>query len=318
MFVSEISDPTDLGAAIDAHRELALHRVTSNCHAFNRFLVLARSFGPAMESTNESGFMSEAVIEKLGAEQGLAPWTFVGGLYGNARQVRANRAEVTKRLSPFGRLLFFGDTSQTLLEKVVRGTRKHGFRGSFFRGLKSLTDLAFGRISTEALEDLLSLYPILKGKPNESLLAAAYFKNRDRQPEHALDPARDECGLIFFAPLVPAIGREIQGLIADIKRICAGNRFETGILLIQPNPRTFFVISPLIFDKKSPEESQRAQRTYDQLYEIVVQRGYQQYRCCTPQMEKILDCNRSYQSFLKALKAAVDPNRIIAAGRYGI
>lgn len=318
MFVIEITDSENLARAIDAHRELALRRVVSNCHGFNQFLVLARTLGYPAHLLSGKQFLSEADIERLGAEQGLPLWTFVGGVYGNSRQVKANKAEIKSCLSSLGRLLFFGDTSQRVLIGMVRGVRKRGVQGAFFRGFKSLTDSVFGNVSIEAIESLLSVYPILKGEPNESILAAAYFKNKERQPTKNLDPARDECGLIFFAPLVPAIGKEIQSLVKNIKRICAGNQFEAGILLIQPNPRTFFVILPLIYDRKNAEETERAQRTYDQLCELLEPRHYQQYRCCTPQMEKILECNQSYQRLMKAIKAAVDPNQVIAPGRYGI
>ena len=318
MFAIEISDPKNLARAIDAHRELALRRTIVNCHAFNQFLILARTLGYPADPLRGKQFLSEEDIERLGAEQGLPPWTFVGGVYGNSRQVWANKADITKHISSLGRLRFFGDTSHKVLNGVVRGVRKRGIRGAFFRGFKSLTDSVFGKVSIETMESLLSVYPILKGEPNESILAAAYFKNKERQPTKNLDPARDGCGLIFFAPLVPAIGKEIQSLVENIKRICAGNQFEAGILLIQPNPRTFFVILPLIFDRKNAEETQRAQRTYDQLCELLEPRNYQQYRCCTPQMEKILEGNPSYQRLMKAIKAAVDPNQVIAPGRYGI
>jgi 4-cresol dehydrogenase (hydroxylating) len=168
------------------------------------------------------------------------------------------------------------------------------------------------------IESLLSLYPILKGEPNENILAAAYFKSKERQPTEDLDPARDGCGLIFFAPILPARGNDIQSLIKDIEGICAGNQFETGILLIQPNPRTFFVIIPLIFDKKDSEETQRARITYDQLCDLLSTHHYQQYRCCTPQMEKILESNPSYRHLMKTIKRALDPNGVVAPGRYGV
>jgi 4-cresol dehydrogenase (hydroxylating) flavoprotein subunit len=318
MFVLGISDPASLAPAIDAHRELALRRIVTNCHGFNQFLALARTFGRPDLLVDGKQFLSETDIERIGAEQGVAPWTLVGGIYGNSRQVRAGKAEVKKHLSPLGRLLFFDDTSQRVLKGMVRGVRASGFRGAFYRGVKSVSDLIYGRASLEMMESLLSLYQILKGQPNESILAAAYFKNKDRQPAENLDPARDECGLIFFAPLVPAIGKEIQSLVDKIKLICSDHQFEPGLLFIQPNPRTFLVVSLLLFDPRNVEEAERAQRAYDKLCEILEPHGYQQYRCTTPQMEKILECNPSYQRLLKALKTAVDPNQVIAPGRYGV
>lgn len=318
MFVIEIFDAENLAPVIDGLRELALRRIISNCHGFNQFLVLARTFEYPTHLPNGKQFLSETDIQQFAAEQGLASWTFVGGVYGTSRQVKANKAEMLRRLSPLARLRFFGETSQRVLNRMVSGVNEPGVQGALFRGLKFLTQLVFGKVSTKMIESLLSLYPILKGEPNENILAAAYFKNKERQPTKNLDPARDECGLIFFAPMMPARGNDIQSLIKDVKRIGAANQFETGVLLIQPNPRTFFVIIPLIFDKKNSEETQSAQGTYDQLCELLKPHGYQQYRCCTPQMEKILESNPSYRHLMKTIKRAVDPNGVIAPGRYGV
>ncbi len=318
MFIHRISDPANLAAAINAYRELALRRIVTNCHGFNTFLALARAFDCQTRLSDGKRFLSATDIEQWGAEHGLAPWTFVGGVYGSTRQVKANKAEIRKYLSSLGQVIFIGDTAEKFLKRLVYGVTKSGLEGAFYRGVQALYNLIDPGTSMETVESLLSIYPVLKGEPNEEILAAAYFKNRQRQPMQNLDPARDECGLIFFAPMLPAIGAEIQSFLDNVNRVCAANQFETGVLLIHPNPRTFFVVVLLIFDKKSPEESNRAQSTYDQLRELLKTNEYQQYRCSTPQMERILECNPSYQRLLKRIKQAIDPNQVIAPGRYGV
>ena len=45
MFILKVSDPENLVPVIDAHRQLALRRIVSNCHGFNEFLAMARTFG---------------------------------------------------------------------------------------------------------------------------------------------------------------------------------------------------------------------------------------------------------------------------------
>ena len=225
--------------------------------SFSQWLALS-----AIRTTflTENNFLSEKDIEQLAVEQGLAPWTFVGGVYGSSRQVKAHKAEIAKYLSSLGELVFIGDTSEKLLNSIVRGVRKPGVQGAFYKGLKSISHLFVSRLSVEMMESLLSVYPFLKGEPNESILALAYFKNKERQPKQNLDPARDECGLIWFAPILPARGKEIQSFVQNIKQVCAGNQFETAVSLIQVNPRTFLVLVPLFFSKKDLEEAARAQK----------------------------------------------------------
>ncbi|AFM28090.1 FAD-binding oxidoreductase [Desulfomonile tiedjei] len=318
MFVIGISDPKPLAPVIDAQRKLALRGIISHCHGFNAFLALARSIGYPSHLLDGKQLLDKEVIEQLAAEQGLPPWTFVGGIYGTSRQVRTNKREIAKYLSRLGHLVFIGELSQKSLNRIVEGVRRPGFHGAFYRGLKSFLHLFVDRISTKTIESLLALYPILRGEPNEDILAAAYFKNKERQPKENLDPARDACGLIFFAPILPAIGNEIQVFLQNIERICSSNHFETAVLLIQSNPRTFIVLVPLFFDRTNAEEAERCQRTYDQLCEFLKIHHYQQYRCTTPQMDNILQDNPSYQDFMKKIKLAIDPNHIIAAGRYGV
>lgn len=318
MFVIQVHRPENLAPAIDALRELALHRVIMNCHGFNEFLIFTRTFGYPTHLLKGRRFLDQTDIDRLAAEQGLAPWTFVGGVYGSSQQVKANKNQIRRHFSSLGRVIFMDDGSKESLKRVVRALRRPGGQGAFFRALKSISEKVVGEVSAQTLESLLAMYPILKGEPNESILPAAYFKNKERQPATDLDPARDGCGLIFFAPMAPARGGEIQGLIQNIKRICANNRFEAGILLIQPNPRTFLVITPLVFDKKSLEETQAAQETYDQLCDLLKPRHYQQYRCCTPQMERILEGSPSYRHLVKTIKQTLDPKGIIAPGRYGV
>ncbi len=73
------------------------------------------------------------------------------------------------------------------------------------------------------------------------------------------------------------------------------------------------MLVPLLFDRRNAEEAERCQKTYDQLCELLKMHHYQQYRCTTPQMEKILEDNPSYQHLMKAIKQALDPNHVIAA-----
>lgn len=317
MFVIKVSEPGNLAPVINALRDLALQRIVSNCHGFNAFLVLARISDSRMGLSDEKKFLSTAEVEKWGEENGLAAWTFIGGVYGTAQQVRANKTAIKKYVSSLGEVVFIGDTGHKFLNWLVQGPSMSGLRYLFYRGLRVLYHLIDPKTSVEILESLLSVYPILKGEPNESILTAAYFKNRGRQPANNLDPKRDECGLIFFAPMLPASGNQVRSFVDNIERICNANRFETGVLLIQENPRTFFVVVLLIYDKKNPEEAQRAQGTYDQLCELLEPHNYQQYRCTTPHMQKVLEYNPSYQRLVRTIKQALDPNGVIAPGRYG-
>ncbi|MEJ2715639.1 MAG: FAD-binding oxidoreductase [Deltaproteobacteria bacterium] len=317
-FVLEISHAELLAPAIDAHRELGLQRIVGNCHAFNEFMALARTFGYPDHLLKGKQCLSEQDIEEWALHEGLAPWTFIGGVYGTRRQVKANRSEIRKRLSPLGRLTFMGMTSERFLTALVRGVHRDGITGVFYQGLQSLLHLVGSKVSPDILESLVSLYPALRGEPDERFLGTAYFKNKERQPSSNLNPARDGCGLMWFAPILPARGREIQVFVEQVKRICLEDTFETAAALIQLNPRTFVVLVPLLFSRTNAEEAERAERTYDRLCGLLDLHEYRPYRCPTPYMETILGANPGYQQLMKRVKEALDPHRVIAPGRYGV
>lgn len=318
MFLLEVSHTKHLAPAIDAHRELGLRRIVSNCHGFNAFMALARTFGYPDHLLEGKRFLSEERIGEWAAREGLTPWTFLGGVYGTRRQIKANKSEIRECLGSLGRLTFIGDTAEKFLSSVVRGASGDGMPGHFYRRLWTLLSRYGSKASLDIVKSLVSLYSIFKGEPDESFLATAYFKNKEEQPAIDLNPARDKCGLIWFAPILPARSLEIEALAEHVKRTCAANELETAVALLQLNPRTSVVLVPLFFRRKDSGEAERAQRTYDQLCELLDVHHYHQYRCTTPSMPTILGSNPTYQHLITQIKQAIDPDRVIAPGRYGV
>src|SRR5690606_11180718 len=62
---------------------------------------------------------------------------------------------------------------------------------------------------------------IMNGRPNDVALSLAYWRSGRLPPDGtAKDPARDGCGLIWFAPLVPIRGRDARRYVEIVERIC--------------------------------------------------------------------------------------------------
>jgi 4-cresol dehydrogenase (hydroxylating) len=316
MFVLTLCDPDMLASAIDGLRELGLREIVHHCHIFNEFAALARTLEHSDLIPNGRKCLNESEIQDLARKHGLSSWTVVGGISGTREHCRAHEAEIRKLLKPLGSIDFIDDGARQLLRLVNTERGKPGAKGSVFRGLWSL--FVRTRLSQEMLDALLDLYPLLKGEPNESVLPLAYFKNREKQPSENLDPVRDQCGFIWFCPLLPADGEEIRDFVIAVKRICSQHEHEAGIILIQRNPRTLLFLVPLFFDRGDSEETDRAHTLYQRLCEFIEAKGYQHGRLCTSQMEQLLKSNPGYRNFLQRIKNAVDPNQILAPGRYGV
>ena len=69
--------------------------------------------------------------------------------------------------------------------------------------------------------------------------------------------------------------------------------------------------------RDDPADAERARAWYRESREAYVENGYPPYRATTMSMAEVLDANPAAKAFLKSIKLAVDPNNLIAPGRYG-
>jgi 4-cresol dehydrogenase (hydroxylating) len=74
----------------------------------------------------------------------------------------------------------------------------------------------------------------------------------------------------------------------------------------------------IYYDRDDPDEASRALALYNDLVETTIKLGYQQYRTSVMCMDRILDSAPEFHRLANTIKAAVDPQNILAPGRYGI
>src|SRR5690606_1743150 len=93
----------------------------------------------------------------------------------------------------------------------------------------------------QSLEAVPYVHGLLQGRPTEFFVRHAYFKMPHR-PERDINPARDGCGVIWFAPIVPNRPADIRNVL-DIGREAYGLAgFEYHVALIFQNPRSVIVL----------------------------------------------------------------------------
>lgn len=81
---------------------------------------------------------------------------------------------------------------------------------------------------------------------------------------------------------------------------------------------TWSTILSTFFDKQDPEETARAQALYDEMGQLTQAAGYQQYRTSVAFMDRILQPAPEFHWLADQIKTALDPNNILAPGKYGI
>jgi len=159
---------------------------------------------------------------------------------------------------------------------------------------------------------------ILQGVPGEFFVRFAYFKSRQGRPRSDVNPARDGCGLIWFAPVAPLTGSHVNRVLDLCRPVFREHGFDFSVSLIVVNPRSALLLMQIFYDKADPTETARARVLYEDLCGLTVRAGYQQCRTNVAYMHRLLEPVPQYQRLLDSMKRAVDPCGTLAPGRYGI
>jgi 4-cresol dehydrogenase (hydroxylating) flavoprotein subunit len=313
-FICELGDEANFQPLVDALRRLALNGVLpANFHIVNDLLFTAQLMQYPRDLLDGGRYLSKGARLTLRERIKMASWTVIGGLYGTAAQVRASRSSISFELRRFGKLTFLDDRKVRLLGALTQVWRK-------VNNLPVLPDL-FRMISGSSLEKaeaIPHLYPILKGIPGEFIVGFAYFKNREPRPTVNVDPARDGAGMLWLAALCPMTGKHASELLDLCEPVFHKHGFDMSLAFLMVNARSILALMEIFFDKRDPDEEKRALALYDEITETTMRAGYQQYRTSISYSDRIMQPAADLQKVLDAMRYSIDPDNLIAPGRYGI
>ena len=302
-FLFSLKDDGDLEPAIERVRDLLndLPGVTGSVNFMNARRVLSMVEPYPDGQVPSGGIVPQPLIDQMKKDNMVMSWTCAGALYGVPSVVRAARWTIRKRLFGLGkRLVFFNYPLLNLGAKVVPL-----IPGEF--GAKMVKNVATMRNSLD----------VLSGKPNEIALPLAYWKMGgppDRPGD--LSPSRDGCGLLWYSPLIPMSPSVARKYVNMVERVCTEHGIEPLITMTTLNNRCFDSTIPLVFDGSRPEQAEAAHACYDALFTEGQKMGLLPYRASIRSMRRFVHPEHSYWQLADQLKRAMDPNNIIAPGRY--
>jgi len=304
-FTFTIGDDAALGGAVEAVRALlrmpGLTLAGINLMNAHRVLAMLESY-PA----DGAGVVSDAFVADGRRRHRLGAWTGIGALYGAAGTLRAARAVVRRTLRPVdARPQFLDARRLARLRALLRGLPAAWTAGA--------------RAKLTRAETLMDVYA---GRPTTVALALPYWRAgaptppRDRGP----DPARDGCGLIWYAPVVPMTAAAVTALVARARDVALAHGFNPLITLTSLSDRAFDATVPIVF-RRAPgapgDETARAQACQAALIAAGRALGALPYRLSIDTMRALVDDPGSgFWRLVGRLKAAVDPQDLIAPGRY--
>ncbi|GGC96960.1 FAD-binding oxidoreductase [Undibacterium terreum] len=274
--------------------------IVGGINLMNQHRVLAMSAPFPHDRLDANGMIPAAVISELGKQYQIFPWTGFGTLYGSKRVVAAAQKEIRAALSGVAsRLLFISPERAGTLAKVA----------GYIPG-------AGGQRLARTVNTLAKSLQLVAGRPNETALPLAYWRN-PHPPGGALrNPAADGCGLIWYPPLVPMRPAGVRSYVEMVKKITQKHGIEPLITLTSISDRVFDSTVPIIFEKQKPEAQLAADNCYQDLLETGRQMGYFPYRVGIHSMQHLASLQHHARDFHGKLKNHLDPANILAPGRY--
>jgi 4-cresol dehydrogenase (hydroxylating) flavoprotein subunit len=291
------SDREDgLAAIIDALRPLRMDgTLRSAIHIANDYKVLAgiQQF-PAGESTP----LQPERMKELRGKLKFTKWSGSGALYGTRGQVAEARRLLKKALrGAVSKLQFLDDR---VLKLAARFT--------------GLYRMATGLDLTKTLELVKPVYGLLRGIPTQQPLGSAYWRKSMPIPADP-DPDRDGCGLIWTAPVAPMEGTHAERLAGIVERNLLSHGFEPMISITLLTERSIACVVSITYDREKTGEDAKAIECYLALQAELEREGYYSYRLATPALPAPAADN-AYSGLLRSIRTALDPNDVLAPGRY--
>ena len=298
-----IDDPSRLEVVMDALQSLQLRGLfRAGVTVRNDFNVLVRMqqypwgalggatpMPPGLLERMRKGFWRNAWWSSL--------WIGWADLHSASReQALAERKIITDALTQkVDRLVFVDEREVTFVRWDEHGDREAA-AGYFAPGDEGVASL---------------------GVPDDANLRSAYWRKKQPIPDD-MDPDRDRCGVLFCVPAVPFHGAHIRTALDIIEDALATHGFEPILILGSITERVIYINVDITYDRDVPGEDQKALACHDAMMRRLTDAGYIPYRLGLQSAGLLPQPHDDTGDLLATLKKTLDPNNILAPGRYGL
>lgn len=245
--------------------------------------------------------LPHAELIEIRKTENRGSWVGDGALYASTfLQAVADRRHVTKQLRPFVEgIRFWGRHKSAAAVKLAGLAAKLGRRDERFR---------------YALTWERSMY---RGVPMRHTNGTTYWRKttpRPRDPS-AIDPDRDRCGALWYSPCLPASGADVRRAADIVERVSYDHGFEPNVGFNFVTGHALDMTGALLYDRDVPGEDERAMACHDALLAEMQRAGYYPYRLGLQSMGTLPPAP-VYDALLARIRTSLDPNAILAPGRY--
>ncbi|MFT5721385.1 MAG: 4-cresol dehydrogenase (hydroxylating) [Motiliproteus sp.] len=293
----------DFASLVDALRPLRLAgTLKSSIHLVNADKAISAFGQYPWKEVGDITPLPRDWLAKASKASKVSDWNASGALYGTRAEVALARKKLKRALRGIR-----SSKLQFLDHRLIR------FATMFQKPLSWLTGQNIGKALTLGV----SLYNLKQGIPTNAFVPSTYWrKKHPAPPADQADPDRDRCGLLWLAPIAPMTGEHARILDDLIEDTLLRYGFEPSISMTLITPRCIDSVISITYDRDDALEEQRALQCHDELLGELTDRGYYPYRLSTRAMGRLPKPEPGYQLLIDRIKAALDPNHILAPGRY--
>jgi 4-cresol dehydrogenase (hydroxylating) flavoprotein subunit len=155
------------------------------------------------------------------------------------------------------------------------------------------------------------------GVPGDENIRSAYWRKKTPIPKE-MDPDRDRCGVIFCVPTVPFEGKHVTAALGIIRETISKYSFEPILIVGCISERVVYINVDITYDRDVAGDDERALACHDALLGRLIVAGYIPYRLGIESVRLLPEPEDGTSRLLHALKKTLDPNNILAPGRYGL
>jgi 4-cresol dehydrogenase (hydroxylating) flavoprotein subunit len=300
----KFDDDKKLSEVIDLLQELKMQKICQfTINVLHKKRVLSTKNQFPFNKTNKT-YLDENLLEELWKEMNVSEWNIITTLQWSKVLVALQKKEITKKL----KLVSLKPTFIT--EKKLDFIYKYKiFFGVLMKKILNL--------DVEVLyETLKKTFLIFNWIPSTVSMKSSYYRSHVKYSDKDPDPARDNWGLYWISPVLPFTWKDVESAYKIWKKICEKYEFDFAPTYSLATERFIDNTIPLMFDKSNKQEWIRAEKCYREMISEFKQNWYMIYRSGITSMDLVVDDKDMFWEFKKEIKSIIDPNNVIAPGKY--
>ncbi|RKX17917.1 MAG: FAD-binding oxidoreductase [Candidatus Zixiibacteriota bacterium] len=304
-FLISIKSDDNLEQAVTAIQKTLKQygNLMGSINLMNRLRMMSMFTKYPKDKFENQTIIPDELVDSICQKAKIGVWTVGGMIYGNKKIIKEVKKTIRQNFKPISnRTVFFNRKKINLLQKIFSITPRNSFVNI-----------------KDQLAKLSEAFKCIEGIPTEVALPLCYWKSGTCPPKgQPMNPAVDNCGLLWYSPLVPMKPDKVREYVDMVKKECLANNIEPLITLTSLSHRCFDSTVPILFDPHSSDEVNNARQCYDSLFEKGRDRQFHPYRVGIDHMDKIINKDSTYWKIVQSVKKNLDPNNILAPGRYNI